>query len=142
MLVEELSNVIVPKTLSRAQQKAGYAVLDPAARLRQTARHIEELQKDNYNDVKIEISGVHAAERKKQTLGVRKILASKKSLQNHMDECGTDDYLNAALPNWSYPARKFCSVCGYWGKYKCAKCGLANCSQVCEATHKETRCQR
>lgn len=142
MLVEEIQTKFAPKTFSRAQQKAGYSVLDNAARIRQAARHIEELQKDNYTDVKIEVPSTAASDRKKQGLGVRKILASKKTYQNHMDENDNSAYLSAALGSSAYPPRSFCSICGYWGKYKCGRCGLSNCSQACEVTHKETRCQR
>jgi hypothetical protein len=27
-----------------------------------------------------------------------------------------------------YPVRIFCSVCGYWGKVRCAKCGTRVCA--------------
>jgi zinc finger HIT domain-containing protein 1 len=35
------------------------------------------------------------------------------------------------------PARKFCEVCGYWGRVKCGKCGGRVCALDCLETHKE-----
>lgn len=146
MLVEELSNAVQPKVLSRAQQKAGYATLDTSARHRHVLKHLEELQRDNYNDLKIELPkghGVTNGIRKKQTLSVRKILGSKKGLQNHLDEAvATGLLLVPFIGPSQYPSRRFCSVCGDWGRYQCAKCGLFSCSKTCDVTHGETRCQR
>jgi len=36
-----------------------------------------------------------------------------------------------------YPARIFCSVCGYWGKVRCAKCGTRVCALDCLDLHRE-----
>lgn len=146
MLVEELSTSSAPRILSRAQQKAGYATLDTAARYRHVLRHIEELQRENYTDVKIDLpksQGNNAGARKKQALSVRKILGSKKGLQNYLDEAVADGLSAVPFVSTSpYPARRFCSVCGDWGRYQCAKCGLFSCSKTCDITHSETRCQR
>lgn len=141
MLVEEVVNKPASRVLNRAQQKAGYAILDSASRLRQQIRHLDELQRDNYNDVKIEIPK-ESAKKNKQSLGVRKILTSRKTLQNYIDETETTLRRQASIPESGYPRRQFCSVCGYWGSYRCLKCGLSNCSQLCADAHKETRCQR
>ena len=51
-------------------------------------------------------------------------------------------YLSAVVPPPKEPPRLFCSVCGYWGKYKCMKCALPFCSQDCEVNHQETQCER
>ena len=51
-------------------------------------------------------------------------------------------YLSAAAPPPKEPPRLFCSVCGYWGKYKCMKCALPFCSHDCEVNHQETQCER
>lgn len=146
MLVEEISGTVQAKILSRAQQKVGYATLDTAARHRHVLKHLEELQKDNYNDVKIDLprnQGISNGVRKKQSLSVRKILGSKKGLQNHLDEALAGGLLPVPLVGPSpYPARRFCSVCGDWGRYQCIKCGLSSCSKACDVTHAETRCQR
>ena len=36
-----------------------------------------------------------------------------------------------------YPVRTFCSVCGYWGKVKCVKCGTRVCALDCLDLHRE-----
>lgn len=51
-------------------------------------------------------------------------------------------YLTAAAPPPREPSRMMCTVCGYWGKYRCKKCGMACCDKICEGVHDETRCER
>ncbi|OLN88570.1 SWR1 complex subunit vps71 [Colletotrichum chlorophyti] len=36
-----------------------------------------------------------------------------------------------------YPERRFCEVCGYWGRVKCMKCGTRVCALDCLETHRE-----
>lgn len=36
-----------------------------------------------------------------------------------------------------YPPRVFCSVCGYWGRVKCVKCGTRVCALECLDVHRE-----
>ncbi|KAK0383220.1 hypothetical protein NLU13_9133 [Sarocladium strictum] len=36
-----------------------------------------------------------------------------------------------------YPTRKFCAVCGYWGRVRCMKCGTRVCALECLETHRE-----
>lgn len=50
------------------------------------------------------------------------------------------NYLTASAKPSKNPARFFCSVCGFWSKYQCTRCGLRYCSMKCGDTHKETRC--
>lgn len=142
MLVELIQSKAPQKNLSRAQQKAGYSVLDSAARERQNAKHIEDLHKDNYNEVKFEINTARQDDKAKQRLAVRKVLTSCKTLRNHMDEVGPGASLSVTLPDSTYPARKLCAVCGYWASYNCYRCGLSSCSIACDLAHKEARCQR
>ena len=40
------------------------------------------------------------------------------------------------------PARTFCEICGFWGRYVCLRCGARVCDIECKGTHEETRCQR
>lgn len=141
MLVEEVVNTPASRVLNRAQQKAGYAVLDPASRLRQTSKHLAELQRDNYNDVKIELPK-ELTKKGKQSPGVKKILTSRKTLQNYLDESNNSLREQANITESGYPRRHFCTICGYWGSYRCARCGLMNCTRLCAEAHKETRCQR
>lgn len=68
-----------------------------------------------------------------------------RSLEQVIYEMG---YENQDSPNYgtisagpsSKPARKFCSVCGYFGVYACTRCGMRYCSQKCQDHHRETRC--
>lgn len=41
-----------------------------------------------------------------------------------------------------YPERKFCDVCGYWGRVKCMKCGTRVCALECLEVHREGCLQR
>ncbi len=62
----------------------------------------------------------------------------------------TAGLVNIAFPNYLsvqadpsiYPARHFCSICGYPGKYSCIRCGSKYCSIKCNKTHSETRCMK
>lgn len=36
-----------------------------------------------------------------------------------------------------YPARRFCDVCGYWGRVRCMKCGTPVCALDCLEMHRE-----
>lgn len=40
------------------------------------------------------------------------------------------------------PSRTFCEICGYWGTYRCGKCGARYCGLECGGVHQETRCQK
>lgn len=51
-------------------------------------------------------------------------------------------YLTAGAPPSVYPPRMICSVCGYWGLYKCRRCAMPYCDRNCEGVHAETRCER
>lgn len=51
-------------------------------------------------------------------------------------------YLTASAPPSAYPPRMICSVCGYWGLYKCRRCSMPYCDRNCEGVHAETRCER
>jgi zinc finger HIT domain-containing protein 1 len=51
-------------------------------------------------------------------------------------------YLTAVAPAPTLPPRIFCSVCGYWGRYKCMKCAMPYCDLNCRAVHVDTRCDK
>jgi zinc finger HIT domain-containing protein 1 len=40
------------------------------------------------------------------------------------------------------PVRKFCEICGYWGRVKCLKCGSRVCGLECKGVHDESNCVR
>ncbi|KAM6504267.1 hypothetical protein JOM56_001210 [Amanita muscaria] len=90
-----------------------------------------------------------AAKKKKSTMNVRTALLYRKSLTAWIEEAnlGTlapeaPTYLTAVVPPSPYPPRLLCSVCGYWGHYKCRKCAMPYCDRNCEGIHNETRCER
>lgn len=47
---------------------------------------------------------------------------------------------SAPPPADAPPPRRFCEVCGYFGRAKCMKCGVMTCSVMCKDTHDEQRC--
>ncbi|EED23520.1 HIT finger domain protein, putative [Talaromyces stipitatus ATCC 10500] len=38
------------------------------------------------------------------------------------------------------PARRFCTICGYWGKIRCKNCGVRTCGLECYKVHEDSRC--
>ncbi|KAK0204697.1 hypothetical protein DFS33DRAFT_680177 [Desarmillaria ectypa] len=90
-----------------------------------------------------------AATKKRSTMNVRSALLYPKNLATLIEESNIASlptsiptYLTAQAPAPSYPPRLICSVCGYWGRYKCRKCALPYCDQNCESVHAETRCEK
>jgi len=87
--------------------------------------------------------------KKKSTMGVRSALLYRKNLSTLIDESGIANlpvhvptYLTAVTVPPSVPPRMMCSVCGYWGRYKCRRCAMPYCGKTCEDVHGETRCER
>ncbi|KAJ3518889.1 hypothetical protein NM688_g9379 [Phlebia brevispora] len=84
--------------------------------------------------------------KKKSTMNIRTAVLYKKSFAMLLEESGiasyspnVPTYLTAAAPAPKVPPRMFCTVCGYWGKYRCKRCGMAYCDKNCEDVHDETR---
>jgi zinc finger HIT domain-containing protein 1 len=46
----------------------------------------------------------------------------------------------AAPTTSTAPPRRFCEMCGYWGRVSCVKCGVRICGLECSKAHEETRC--
>lgn len=46
----------------------------------------------------------------------------------------------APPPPSAPPPRRFCEVCGYFGRARCMKCGAMTCSVECKDSHDEHRC--
>ncbi|KAK7205892.1 hypothetical protein BZA70DRAFT_237655 [Myxozyma melibiosi] len=133
-----------------ANHPANAKPADSAVVKRAIARRIADLERENYNDaVKIDIpkrqggsSSGAGPSVSGRTPGVRKLLQSKKVLQNLVDEdeAGASEVAAVMAGASLYPARKICSVCGYWGPITCVRCRARYCSMACEDTHRETRC--
>ncbi|KAG5177383.1 hypothetical protein JKP88DRAFT_332322 [Tribonema minus] len=49
-------------------------------------------------------------------------------------------YLSIAATPSALPPRRFCSVCGFFARYACGRCGMRLCRARCQAQHRETRC--
>lgn len=47
---------------------------------------------------------------------------------------------SAPPPPGAPPPRKFCEICGFWGRVKCMKCGNMVCSVLCKDAHDEHKC--
>ncbi|KAJ6631003.1 hypothetical protein B0H10DRAFT_1980305 [Mycena sp. CBHHK59/15] len=87
--------------------------------------------------------------KKKSTMNVRTALLYRKNFATLVEESSiaslppsVPTYLTAQAPAPTYPPRLICSVCGYWGRYKCRRCALPYCDRSCEDLHNETRCER
>ncbi|KAK9470461.1 uncharacterized protein V1510DRAFT_370133 [Dipodascopsis tothii] len=135
--------VAAPAAASSTGRRKFAGPTDSTSAQRALTRRIADLERENYHEnVKIEIPAAVSKAATKSTPAVRRILASKKALGNYFDddEAGTKRFQAAAVQPSRYPARKLCSVCGYWGTIKCIRCGARYCSAACEDTHRETRC--
>ncbi|KAH9940978.1 hypothetical protein B0H21DRAFT_697327, partial [Amylocystis lapponica] len=92
--------------------------------------------------------------KKKSSMNVRTAVLYKKSLAVLLEDrwegllrianlpSNVPTYLTAVAPPPREPPRLLCSVCGYWGKYKCKRCAMPYCDMNCESVHNETRCER
>ena len=152
MLVQEIAkaSATTQKKPARGSALYGRAALDSSAQQTRIARHLTELEQDNYHAIQIDIPKSESripqvcelmvATRKphKVTSNVRKLLTTRKTFTNLLDEAGfaADVYREAAVKGGRYPLRTFCSVCGYWGRYGCMKCGDRYCGEVCAETHR------
>ncbi|TFK27162.1 hypothetical protein FA15DRAFT_702175 [Coprinopsis marcescibilis] len=136
----ERSNYSEPTTLVSGQdeddEEGGYS----KGRARQTIS----------DKRKVTIPGKSPAARsRKSTMNVRTALLYRKNFAALLDESNiatlpADEptYLTAGAPPPTYPARLLCTVCGYFGSYKCRRCAMAYCNLNCESVHNETRCER
>ena len=142
VLVELIEKAATVKKKDRVAAKAVGGITNSRVTI-STARHLIELERDNFNDVKIEVPK-SSSTRKKSSANVRRVLQSKKNLGIVLEEAhhDADVYRNATSTPFLYPKRVYCTVCGYWGKYNCNKCGSKYCSIACRDAHEETRCVR
>ncbi|KAF8307351.1 hypothetical protein DL93DRAFT_2064895, partial [Clavulina sp. PMI_390] len=133
---------------------------------RRKKRHLEELERSNYTEPKFSITGEEVKEdgggtakdrmrstisdqQRQSSTSIRNILLYRKNLSTLVDDLASSSrksdepsYITAVAPPPSTPRQPFCSVCGYWGKYSCQKCGMHYCQLSCQSTHQETRCER
>lgn len=149
------SNLSNPFGRKRAAALPSYTTANSSTKQRAVNRRIAELERENYHEnISIEIPKLflipgNASKDKKNgnnrvgaTVASRRIMASKKTLTNYLDDdpSSASIYMGAVAPPSVYPSRSLCSICGYWGSIKCIRCGEKYCSLSCETTHRETRC--
>ncbi|KAJ8662955.1 hypothetical protein O0I10_001131 [Lichtheimia ornata] len=131
---------------------------DPEAQQRHLKRQLDSLERDNHeslNDVEGLISlalaqqedDVPSSRKKKHKASRANIHSVKTNLNVLIEDARLDtlpphvpSYLTCAAAPSRYPARHFCSVCGFQSNYKCLRCGMKYCSVKCLRTHQETRC--
>jgi len=81
-----------------------------------------------------------------RTIGQRKSQRPKIKLEQifshdfYEDDMNFPNYLSIVAGPSRYPARHFCSVCSFFSKYTCIRCGMYYCSLKCSDIHRETRC--
>ncbi|KAF8896212.1 hypothetical protein BD779DRAFT_1608519 [Infundibulicybe gibba] len=137
----ERSNYAEPTLLALGEEE------DEGATGKYTKGRARQTISDKRN---LKISGSSPASgAKKSTMNVRTALLYRKNLATLIEESGIaalpasiPTYLTALAPPSPYPPRMLCSVCGYWGQYKCRRCALPYCDRNCEGVHAETRCER
>ncbi|GAA5814816.1 zinc finger, HIT-type containing 1 [Helicostylum pulchrum] len=123
---------------------------DPEVHARHLKRQLESLEKDNHqslNDIEGLISIALSAQeddglRKSRGQRGHNIYSTKTNLNSLLEESPVTAhcYQTCQVTPSTYPARRFCSVCGFTSDYKCLKCGMKYCSTKCLSTHTETRC--
>ncbi|KAK7032765.1 zinc finger HIT domain-containing protein 1 [Favolaschia claudopus] len=139
---------------------------------KRTKRHLDELERSNYAEHSAQVGeedeegkytkgrarqlisekrtfNIPGVKKKKSTMNVRTALLYRKNFAALLEESNltafpstVPTYLTAQAPTSTYPSRLLCSVCGYWGHYKCRRCALPFCDLNCESVHAETRCER
>ena len=145
-------------------------VVDADTRREVRSKRLLALEADNYSErggttgdddaYEDEDEDDHAAKipewkkkkKKKGALGAKKLPKKVRSLDRLIDHqlyqrsqeednvVQVVNYLAAAADASTKPARKFCSVCGYFADYSCTRCGMRFCTIRCSKNHKETRC--
>ncbi|KAJ7086100.1 hypothetical protein B0H15DRAFT_357814 [Mycena belliarum] len=154
------------------QAHAAVVGLTPDVIAKRTKRHLDELERANYAEPSAlagdeddegkytkgrarqlisekRVFNIPGVKKKKSTMNVRTALLYRKNFATLLEESNiaslpptVPTYLTAQAPAPTYPPRLICSVCGYWGHYKCRRCALPYCDLSCESVHAETRCER
>lgn len=142
--------------LERSCQSQKMVVLDTGTRNRRLGKYLELLESDNYHNnplpsaLEIEKSVVqmkgdkqskqqHSANYYREKYGKSfSELVATDQMDAHNEK--RMSYLDASAEDTSFPARHFCTVCGFESIYVCTQCGAKFCSLSCQAIHVESRC--
>ncbi|POY74941.1 hypothetical protein BMF94_1917 [Rhodotorula taiwanensis] len=152
---------------ARAANPSSNVIADSEYVARRVKRHLNDLERTNYTEPTTGPSAYGEAEddakgptalgkeedasgrKRKKTMAVRSLLMYRKNFATLLNESQLAEkpaeepsYLTTAAPPSSRPPMFLCSVCGYKGKYTCARCGLRYCDIGCRQTHDESRCER
>nr|CAB3268048.1 zinc finger HIT domain-containing protein 1-like [Phallusia mammillata] len=155
---------------SRIHDANSRRVLDVATRQRRLNKQLEALEKDNFQEDPLEhldapkkkrpkfgIPSDHEdddteqqtqpSKKKKRLRGDHFKQRFRKTFAAVLEEervgLGNSElpnYFTASVPPSKFPARHFCSVCGFLSSYTCVSCGARYCSIKCLGTHQDTRC--
>lgn len=130
-------------------------ILDTGTRNRRLRKYLELLESDNYqnnplptpseidrsivqdNPPKQKRSANYYKEKYGRSFSE---LVAADQMNAHKEK--RTSYLDASAEDTSFPARNFCSVCGFESFYVCIQCGAKYCSLACQAIHAESRCVR
>ena len=119
-----------------------------ALELKKANKRFEELSRENYNDnIKIEvpknITHMRSLRNRKPSITVRRILNSKKTWTNYLDEIDKQELreLRALEARPTVERTKnLCTICGNISSSRCIKCGARVCCLKCMQVHQDTRC--
>lgn len=137
-------------------------VVDVKTREKRHRRQLDALENDNFHNDPHEQLNLYVAKaklpsfndnnetRKRKRTKVGEIFKqkAKRSFQSLLEELhaekkdGAPNYVTAAAGKSVFPARHFCSVCGFSSRYTCVTCGTRYCCVNCLKTHKDTRCMK
>ncbi len=119
-----------------------------ALEMKKANKRFEELSKENYNDnIKIEvpknITHMRSLRDGKPSITVRRILNSKKTWANYLDEIDKQELRKLreleARPTVER-TKNLCTICGNISLSRCIKCGARVCCLKCMRVHQDTRC--
>lgn len=147
---------------TRQKQNERIQILDEATRNRRQRKVLDALEKDNFQDLPSNIpeyrlqlnkklqeklsADTTSDETKRKRGKSESKLKYRKNFNQLIDEEQNQiedkkvNYFSICVPASKFPARKFCSVCGFPSNYTCVQCGMRYCSNNCQLTHKDTRC--
>lgn len=119
-----------------------------ALEMKKANKRFEELDRENFNNqVRLEIpkaiTNLHRMRTTKPSVAVRRILNSKKTWTNYIDEIDKREIRKIrrleSKPSTA-TTKKLCTICGNISFSRCTKCGARVCSLKCMQIHQETRC--
>ncbi|KAL2312892.1 SWR1 complex subunit vps71 [Schizosaccharomyces pombe] len=98
----------IEHAVQKRKKQKQRSVVDPVTRERQLKRNLADLEKDNFSDIRFEIPK-DLLQRRVLPISVRRILSSRKTFVNYLDETPNSRY-NTCVAKPSYkPPRKFCN---------------------------------